>query len=382
MSTNDGSISREPVATLGAPELGGSGLIRLRGRFVELLVRERMFLVMLSVCFFVAGATYDTPQVAMWVGFAFAGYSAVANDSIQTIGTFIASNRDRPWWQLWLFIGAIFLATMAWSWATHDGDVSSGRLMSKGFEKAPTHFHFLHVAAPLFLMVLTRLRMPVSTTFLLLSSFATNGGSLAAMTVKSVSGYVIAFTVAFAVWFALSPAMNRWFRGVAHPAWRVGQWIATGGLWAAWLVQDAANIAVYLPRSLSPMEFTVFGGAIFLGLGLLFRMGGERIQQVVDEKSDVVDVRPATVIDTIYAAILFVFVGLSAVPMSTTWVFVGLLAGRELAMAMRRATSNGRTVPEALRLARRDLFNVAVGFIIAVILAALINPVVGAGLFH
>ena len=33
------------------------------------------------------------PQIAMWVGFLFAAYAAVANDSIQTLGTFIASNQ-------------------------------------------------------------------------------------------------------------------------------------------------------------------------------------------------------------------------------------------------------------------------------------------------
>ena len=31
----------------------------------------------------------------MWVGFVFAAYAAIANDSIQTIGTFIASNQDK-----------------------------------------------------------------------------------------------------------------------------------------------------------------------------------------------------------------------------------------------------------------------------------------------
>jgi thiol-disulfide isomerase/thioredoxin len=41
----------------------------------------------------------------------------------------------------------------------------------------------------------------------------------------------------------------------------------------------------------------VFIGSIFLGLGLLFWQGGERIQEVVNEKSAVVDVRPATIID-------------------------------------------------------------------------------------
>ncbi|MFT5434514.1 MAG: hypothetical protein ACI9OJ_005227, partial [Myxococcota bacterium] len=81
------------------------GLNRVRRGFQQFIMRERNFLVFISFAFFVAGLTYDTPAIAMWVGFIFAGYSAVANDSIQTLGTFIASNRNRKWWQLWLFIG-------------------------------------------------------------------------------------------------------------------------------------------------------------------------------------------------------------------------------------------------------------------------------------
>ena len=45
---------------------------------------------------------------------------AVANDSIQTLGTFIASNQDKKWWVLWLFIGGVFLATHSYSWLFSD----------------------------------------------------------------------------------------------------------------------------------------------------------------------------------------------------------------------------------------------------------------------
>ena len=44
-------------------------------------------------------------------------------------------------------------------------------------------------------------------------------------------------------------------------------------------------------------------------------------------------VRSATLVDLIYALILWYFKGYNDIPMSTTWVFVGLLAGRELAFA-------------------------------------------------
>lgn len=354
---------------------------KLGAGFIDFSVRERSFLIILGLLFLVAGATYDRPQIAMWFGFALAAYSAVANDSIQTIGTFIASNRQRPWWLLWLFIGGIFLATVSFSWWRYAGDVSYGRLMSKGFAQAPTSFHFLQVAAPIFLIIMTRLRMPVSTTFLLLSSFAASGSSITSMAVKSLSGYVLAFAVALTTWLALSSWMQRRFTGKAHPLWSVGQWITTGWLWSVWLMQDAANIAVYLPRSLSGGELIVFGGVVFLGLGLLFYMRGEKIQQVVEEKSHVVDVRAATVIDFIYALVLFTFKEISQIPMSTTWVFVGLLAGRELGMALRRAGAEGRTWRQAGRMMGKDLLYVSIGFIVSLVIAALVNPKIGEALF-
>ena len=44
------------------------------------------------------------------IGFLLAAYSVIGNDSAQTLGTFIASNQDKKWWVLWIFIGGIFIA--------------------------------------------------------------------------------------------------------------------------------------------------------------------------------------------------------------------------------------------------------------------------------
>ena len=348
---------------------------------MDLYVRERTFLLMLLLGFLVAGLTYQTPQIAMWVTFLFAGYAAISNDSIQTLGTFIASNKNTQWWKLWLFIASVFLATVSWSWVNYGGDVSFERLQAKGFETAPTSFHYLQVAAPLFLLILTRLKMPVSTTFLLLSCYAASGNSITSIALKSVSGYGIAFGTAIVIFFALGPLMKRMFTGDAHPAWRFAQWITTGTLWSVWLQQDAANIAVSLPRAMSGWEFMAFSAVIVVGLGIMFKKGGERIQEVVEEKSDVADVRSATVIDLIYAVILYVFKIQSKVPMSTTWVFVGLLAGREMAMAIRKSNSNNRGIRGAMQLMAKDLLYVAIGFIVSLILAAAINPVTRVAMF-
>ncbi len=347
---------------------------------VSSLKGNRSFLILIAFFFALATATYTTPHIARWVGFLFAAYAAVANDSIQTIGTFIASNKEKPWWLLWLFIGGIFLLTVGYSWYVHSGDVTYQRLASKGFQTAPAQFSFLQVAAPIFLLILTRLKMPVSTTLLLLTSFSTEAKSVGKVLMKSFSGYLLAFTIAVVVWMILSRQFEKWFSGQAHPLWRVGQWITTGVLWSVWLMQDAANIAVYLPRQLSLLEFFGFSLPVFFGLGLLFKMGGERVQEIVDEKSKVVDVRAATLIDLIYAGILFYFKLHSKIPMSTTWVFLGLLGGRELAMSLRGCS--GQDWKSACKMMAKDTSLAIIGLIVSLILAFSVNDAMQAALLE
>lgn len=69
-------------------------------------------------------------------------------------------------------------------------------------------------------------------------------------------------------------------------------------------MQDTANVAIYLPRSLSFPEFLGFVLFIFFGIGFLFFMRGDCIQAIVLEKSGVTDIRAATVVDLIYAILL------------------------------------------------------------------------------
>jgi len=332
---------------------------------------ERSFLGFICASFMLAMFVTPYPQYAMWAGFLFAAYAAIANDSIQTIGTFIASNQDKKWWVLWIFIGGIFFFTMLYSWVTFGGDVSHGRLTSKGFEIAPTKFHFLQIAAPIFLLILTRLRMPVSTTFILLTSFAATPAAVGGVLAKSMSGYILSFLMGLFFFLIVAKASKKYFTGEAKFGWTIAQWITSGTLWSVWLMQDAANIAVYLPRSLNTVEFIGFTSIVVIGLGLLLYYKGGRIQKIVTEKSVVTDVRFATLIDLIYCVILFYFKLHSKVPMSTTWVFIGLLAGRELGMAIMKTGNNN--IFHALKLGLKDMTYALLGLVISIAIAIGVN---------
>lgn len=340
-------------------------------RFVEFTLQERTFLLLIAASFLFVGATFQNAEIARWTGFIFAGYAVVGNDSIQTLGTFISSNGDRKWWKLWMFIGGIFAVTIAYSWFAYDGDVTYNRLATKGFETTPTQFSFLQVAAPIFLLVLTRMRIPVSTSILLLTSFATETQGVTAVLGKSLVGYIIAFGASIVIWLAFSKLMKRAFSGPAHARWRVLQWVTSGFLWSVWIMQDAANVAVYLPRQLNVVELLVFIGVIVAGLGLLFYFRGEKVQAVVDEKSGLVDVRAATVVNFVFAVIMYLFKEVNQVPMSTTWVFLGLLAGRELAMALTRTSD--LTKRQAMGLLFKDVGYAGVGLFVSLVIAVSVN---------
>jgi phosphate/sulfate permease len=271
----------------------------------------------------------ELTYIYMVIGFTLAAYSVVANDSVQTLGTFIASNSEKFKWYILAGAASLVLClTLLNGWYFH-GDISYGRLNKIPFQE----IKWYHAAAPGFLLLLTRFGIPVSTTFLVLSAFASTV-VLEKVLVKSVIGYALAAVIAYVLWIVISRYINEKFDEVKNPErWRVFQWLTTGFLWYTWLSHDMANIAVFLPRDLPfVMLLGIMGLLTFLLFYIFYEKGG-RIQKIVLEKTGTRFVRSATIIDGVYAFILLYFKFYNDIPMSTTWVFVGLLCGRELAIA-------------------------------------------------
>ena len=271
--------------------------------------------------------------VTLWmgIGFLFAAYSVIANDSVQTLGTWIASNNERVNWKVMLVAASSVLLWALWyGWYMYGGDISYGRLNKIPFQE----IQWYHALAPGLLLLLTRIGVPVSTSFLVLSAFASTF-VLEKMLMKSMMGYAVAAVAAYALWLGITKILDedKPVKEEHKKYWRIGQWFTTGFLWWTWLSHDMANIAVFLPREL-PVDLMIIVSAVFVaGLWWMFREGGGKIQNIVLEKHNTRYVRSATIIDGVYWIILFFFKELNDIPMSTTWVFVGLLCGRELAMA-------------------------------------------------
>ena len=317
--------------------------------------------------------------VTLWmaVGILFAAYSVIANDSVQTLGTWIASNNERVSWKvMWGSASAVLLYTLWYGWYMNGGDISYGRLNKIPFQE----IQWYHAMAPGLLLVLTRIGVPVSTSFLVLSAFASTF-VLEKMLMKSMMGYAVAAVAAYAIWIVVSKILDE-----AKPVkeehkryWRIGQWVTTGFLWFTWLSHDVANIAVFLPRQI-PVDLMIVISAVFvLGLWYMFREGGGKIQQIVLEKHNTRYVRSATIIDGVYWLILFFFKELNDIPMSTTWVFVGLLCGRELAMATVTGKEKSKVV---LPLIGKDFLKMMVGLAASVgVVLAIHYAIVPNGLY-
>jgi phosphate/sulfate permease len=275
----------------------------------------------------------DLTTIYLCVGFALASYSVIANDSVQTLGTWIASNSEKfKWQQMWAAASAVLLFTLWYGWYVNGGDISYGRL-----NKIPWQpIQWYHAVAPLVLVVLTRVGVPVSTTFLVVAKY---------LETKDI-------------------------KEEHKKYWRIGQWCTTGWLWFTWLSHDMANIAVYLPRQV-PVETMVLISVVFVGgMAYMFWEKGGKIQEIVLSKTNTKYVRSATMVDLIYAFILWYFKGYNDIPMSTTWVFVGLLAGRELAFATVTQKYKFKTV---FPLVGKDFFKMMIGLALSVVIVLAIH---------
>lgn len=314
----------------------------------------------------------ELTQLVAILGFFFAAYSVVGNDVIQTLGTFLTSNSKRPWFVLWLFAASILTFVMVYGWIVNGGDMAYGRLEKFPY---PENLQWWYLLPPLVLIFITRLGVPVSTTFLVLSIFG-SGSTMGQVVLKSVIGYLVAFAAAVIIYVIITRTIEKRFidsedhQDDYRSFWIAAQWLSTGFLWSQWLIQDLANIFVFLPRGLELTEMLLSLAALLGLLAYIFYRRGGAIQDIVKSKTNTADIRSATIVDFIYAIILFIFKEVSNLPMSTTWVFIGLLSGREYAISFILKEPKLSIVN---RMSLLDLGKTLTGLIISIALVFLIR---------
>ncbi len=312
-----------------------------------------------------------TPSnIFMILGFVLSLYTCVSNDVIQTLGTFLSSTKDRPVWQVWLFTSTVLIITFTAGWIINKGDMAFGLLDRIPH---PETFYWWHILPPLILLFLTKKGIPVATSYLIISIFSSNT-IIGMMIAKSFMGYVAALIVSLILYFFIARSVEKIFLYMKNKpvsiGWVIAKWVSTAILWTAWLLQDGSKIFVYLPRKLDLWQMIislmVFVGLLFI---ICYKRGGE-IQNIIKLKTNTQDIRSATIIDIVYAGILIYFLNLNNIPMSTTWVFLGVLAGREIALYNRLRFITEKKVYKYII---KDFTKALIGLIVSIAVVLLIN---------
>lgn len=327
-------------------------------------------------------------EITPWmvIGFLLAAYAVTANDSLQTLGSYLSSNEHRtPLGVQMLFLCTMTTIVLMGGWFINHGEPAWGRLAS--FPQ-PDCFTWVYLIPPLAVLALTAWGAPVSTSFLVLSAFVPE--NIGTLVERSVSGYLLALSLGLAVWGLGVALLERLFQTNHQPSsdtnsafyklWFGLQWCTTGWLWSLWLVQDLANIFIFLPRSIELIPMLLCTAALCLGLCALVAVGGGPVQDVLRSKTNTSDLRSATVIDLMFATCLLTQTLLSNVPLSTTWVFLGLLAGREIALTLRQRSSendgSANAINQLSKNLSQDIWKAGVGLIVSLTVALGIQPLI------
>jgi phosphate/sulfate permease len=148
------------------------------------------------------------------------------------------------------------------------------------------------------------------------------------------------------------------------------------------LVHDLANVFIFLPRQLDLLPMLMCTFLLCFGLCRLISIGGGPIQGVLCTKTNTSDVRSATAIDLLFGSCLLGCAWFTSFPLSTTWVFLGLLGGREVALRfqsqrsdLKFANQDGGHWSQAVSQAvGSDLLKASIALVVSVLIASGLQP--------
>ncbi|MFO0031141.1 MAG: hypothetical protein ACK54Z_02680, partial [Cyanobacteriota bacterium] len=104
-------------------------------------------------------------------------------------------------------------------------------------------------------------------------------------------------------------------------------------------------------------------------VALLVSLGGGPMQERLRGKCRIADPGATTVLSLLYGLVLLLFLGGDRLPMSTSWLFLGLLAGREVGLGCRGV---GRPAAAMLQDLTLDLLRAAAGLATSLAVALLV----------
>ena len=153
-------------------------------------------------------------------------------------------------------------------------------------------------------------------------------------------------------------------------AWQNIQIISNIGLIIFWIMSNNSNLVVSLPRTFNIPYFLIY--ILFCAISIfyvVFSRGG-KIQSIINAKNGLDNPKTNSIINIAFSLIILMFQYINTTPVATTWSFVGLLSGRELALSMK--SFNGVKKITLIKILR-DLSVLIYGLLITLIYVLLIK---------
>jgi hypothetical protein len=318
------------------------------------------------------GILFARGNLINWVATIIVAFAIIGNDSPQLIGTYLASKENEKWYKTFFFVGSIFFIALCWAWYFQGGELHFKILNNIPYRE----INSFYLAAPAVLLLLTHFGIPTSSTFLILSIFM-KGGDVFAMLTKTVTSYF--FSCVFSG-YAHYIALRKYGKYLLSPfekqkerMWNALQTLSTVALVANWLFFSMSNVVAFLPRKFSGYDFVFFLIMLLSILGLILSNKNNRMQRIVSSKKNAGNVRINTIINVVFALILFFFKTVNNISIATTFVFLGVLAGKDIALLLNERDAEKKNYRRTLSNILKDINKCILGVGISLIFFSVIN---------
>lgn len=293
------------------------------------IFQDKFNLLLISV--FILGNLVHLGIFFSWFMLAVSSYTVVANNYIQTIGSFIVNNKQK-FWSNWFFVSVNFTIATLISWFIFNGSLDYSFLKNVEYQK---DLNIIIIFIPLLLNIFTKYGIPVSATFLIIPLFGSNS-TVHIMLTKTVTSYFLAFMVAFFVWRTIYKYFKNFIKYEKDDLnffWNFMEYITTALVWIAWNILNICVFVVFVDRDFSIYELLAVNIIVIFVIYIIMVNSGGQIEKIIRDKKDNANKKTTAIFNLLFAIILLSLEFFSNVPLTTTWVFLGLLAGRELALS-------------------------------------------------
>ena len=323
--------------------------------------KKNLALFLLLLAIFLLG----NGNIFAWIITSLVTYNVVFNNSIQTIGLFIASNKNKGIFYNLLFFSSIFVFTVLLSWFLTDREVHYHLLDTINYSRIGLQFLLL----PILLSFLTKKQVPLSATFLIIPLFA-DSSTISSMVNKTTVSYFLSLIGSLIIYKFLYTKYKNLLvdeKSDTGKIWIVAEYVSTGILWFSWLTVSLCNFVIFLPRKFDIIDLILFSIVGIITLYCILISNGGEIQKIIDQKSDVKNIKTTVIFNSLFAFALLFIQHMDNIPITSTWMFLGILAGRELAISVTTKRLAGEKYRLCLAKIWKDLRLAIIGIVLSLL---------------